>query len=122
MDDLRRRPFFEIQRMASFAGLKIREEDIHAALGKLPALQQLLFAALPAQVPGDLVDSAASTIVSELDISRNLSVWPCKSFKELETQYSSTLLSHRRYYLVSANCSAPNTKCSVQYDFREQQG
>eukprot|EP01031_Cornospumella_fuschlensis_P031451 gene31451-38016_t len=120
VDDLRRRPFFEIQRIASFAGLKIREEDIQAVLAKLPALQQALSSASSAQVPGELAEAAARSIASELDNSRNLSVWPCKSFKELETSFSSALLSHRRYYMLSPNCSAPFTKCSVQYDFREQ--
>lgn len=112
VEDLVSRPIFEIQRMASFVGFKIREEDI------LPLLDKL---SLPASPSAILVPNwqqiAAETLREEMRSSKNLSRWPCHNFKELESR---VVLPHRRFYMFSPNCSTPFVKCSVQYDFREQ--
>ncbi len=115
VEDLLRRPVFEVQRIASFIGIKVREEDI------LPLLQKysLGLTSHPNDIPlSNWQQLAVDTIKNELDTSKNLSRWPCRSFKELESK--EVLLPHRRYYMLAVNCSRSFTKCSVQYDLREQ--
>lgn len=123
-EDLLLRPEVELQRMASFIGIKVREDDVRGAIARtirsLPSPSGPPPAAPPVLMNWQRI--AADTIRDELVLSRNLSTWPCKSFKDLESKQhkGEVLLPHRRYYMLSPNCSAPFVKCSVQYDFREQ--
>lgn len=119
LDDLRHRPIFEIQRIASFAGFKASPEDIISMLGKYPAVQSVVQTrGSPTVAIANWATIAANTLQTEMDWSKNLSRWPCKNFKELEMK--KVVLPHRRFFMVSANCSVPYVRCTVNYDLREQ--
>lgn len=71
--------------------------------------------ALPT-LPIELAVLADETLANELRISKNLTRWPCRNFKELAAD-----LLVQPYYELAAGCSSSKyVKCSVQYDFSEQ--
>jgi len=69
-------------------------------------------------IPQNLNDVYTASIDNEMKISKELTKWPCKSFKELEKD--TTVVLPIRYYELSADCSDKNVVCSVQYDKNEQ--
>jgi hypothetical protein len=75
-------------------------------------------------VPRILKKRGLNAIKEELDATKTLSQWPCPNFLSLEKKAfdSFTLvLPTIRFYEVSANCSAPYVKCTVNFDKKEQQ-
>ena len=61
-----------------------------------------------------LADVIADTIASEMRASKDLTRWPCKSFRELEKKLSLPIPSG----CLAANCTGDYVTCSVQYDFQ----
>lgn len=63
--------------------------------------------------PSQAVD-IANTIESEMRASKDLTRWPCKSFRELEKKLRLPIPSSN----LAANCTGNYVTCSVQYDFQ----
>lgn len=72
-------------------------------------------------VPRTLRKQGLNAMKEELDTTKSLSQWPCPNFLSLEKATSDVVLPTIRFYEVSANCSAPFVKCTVNFDKREQQ-
>ena len=106
------RPTFELERIFSFAGLGINRQ-------KLLAVSQNIVDTLSARinskevVPEDLKNFGIKVLQNELDRTKNLTDWPCMSFRLLdsfELLFSSSMLS--------PNCTDKSVHCSVQIDIR----
>ncbi len=69
-------------------------------------------------LPGMFNNLTITSIQNEMEISSNLSNWPCKSFLDLEQSYG--VLPYSRYFDLAADCSDPQVKCSVPYDLKER--
>ena len=67
-------------------------------------------------IPDSIVLRSVSALKDELVISKSLTQWPCKSFRELDTTSVTTRLPLHSSQLA-ANCSAPYVVCSVRFDF-----
>ncbi len=124
-EDIIKRPFHELQRIFSFIQKKKFDNAQVAALieektnlfNQIRAEQSYL-SRKKFGFPLTLLTLARKIIENEMKISRGLSSWPCKSFKDIEKQFQSILTE--RYYDLSADCSDPFVKCSVPYDKNEQ--
>lgn len=126
----------ELEKIMTFSGFKAQRADLLAAITELqPQLLKELHIVTSSDgrvgsdgavigsviVPQNLVDVYTATIDNEMKISKELTKWPCKSFKELEGKdLAGVSLLPIRYYDLSADCSDKNVKCSVQYDVNEQ--
>ncbi len=106
--------------MLTFSGFKAARADLLRAVEEfLPALLGELGAQgdadCGAKIPATLQQTCLSALANEMKISKELTKWPCRSFKELESARLPL-----RFHALSANCSAPHVKCSVQFDMKEQ--
>ena len=126
----------ELEKIMTFSGFKAQRQDLLAAVSELlPQLLKELHISTSSTgqvgsdgevissdiVPQNLHDIYTTTIDNEMKISKELTKWPCKSFKELEGKdLAGVSLLPIRYYELSADCSDKNVKCSVQYDLNEQ--
>lgn len=136
IDDFVERPVVELEKIMTFSGFKAQRQDL---LDAVSALQSQLLKDLHITtsstgqvgsdgavigsviVPQRLDSVYTTTIDNEMKISKELTKWPCKSFKELEGKdLAGVSLLPIRYYELSADCSDKNVKCSVQYDINEQ--
>eukprot|EP01039_Chlorochromonas_danica_P000576 gene576-620_t len=121
VEDLIARPITEIQRLASFAGIRASDADIRNLLeSKFPSFLEFLTSSSHRSSPSlkHLQTVSEETIKDELLLSKNLTEWPCRSFKELED--AGIVLQKSRYFKLAANCSLPYVKCTIRFDLREQ--
>jgi hypothetical protein len=68
-------------------------------------------------LPVELWNLASDVIEIEMNTTKNLSKWPCRSFKELKDD-----LIVQPFYDLSPDCSGNNkfTKCFVSHDIADQ--
>jgi hypothetical protein len=111
LDSFERNPISTMQNILSF----INAKDIPSIIQSLDTNALSQKKSLLA-LPMELAILADETLEDELRISKNLTRWPCRNFKELSAD-----LLVQPYYELAAGCSSSKyVKCSVQYDFSEQ--
>lgn len=122
-DDLMKRPYFELQRIFSFISQK-RMDD-----GKLkgvlevasPLLERMRLQAFSRRdIPASLLAVSVSVFRNEMEISKGLTQWPCRSFKSLVNGLSESSPPIVSFHALATNCSDPFVKCSVRFDLDEQ--
>ncbi len=123
IDDFLRRPAVELEKMLTFSGYKAARQDILTAVAdSLPSLLRELRLSnasdCPSALSAGLQVAVAESIGNEMKLSKELTKWPCRSFKDLEASSGGAL--PLRFHALSANCTGSHVKCSVQYDMNEQ--
>jgi hypothetical protein len=110
-EELIKRPTFEIERILSFAGLGV---DRWKLIGATMHISERLSAAtrFSTKVPEELRRHGITVLQDELTKTKNLTEWPCLSFKLID--YKLPLSAD----LLSANCSDSFVHCSVPTDIR----
>ncbi len=77
------------------------------------------YPSLERDLPKYLIRIASVVVQEEMQRSRNMTKWPCLPFKELAPH----LLTPQKHRFFAPNCSEDGgyPKCSVNFDFAEQQ-
>lgn len=123
VEDLLDRPYFFFQQILSFLNINADRDKLLSSINKhFPTLKDYFYRTARRVEELDKTTLLLSTQVmkEELENSKNLQRWPCKSFKELEKKSALSEQLPIKYYQIAANCSAPYVKCTVPYDIREQ--
>eukprot|EP01038_Epipyxis_sp_PR26KG_P006904 gene6904-9456_t len=127
-DDLINRPVFELERILTFLNYKASREELLQATQPSNSDKNILNELISSfridsnsnsNIPENLLLIAENTINDEMKISKDLTKWPCKSFRELDKTVTSLggELPLKSYELA-ANCSNSFVTCSVPYDMR----
>eukprot|EP01036_Dinobryon_divergens_P027168 gene27168-35893_t len=115
--DFARRPVVELEKILTFLGVKASREDLLSVVQSNSEALQAIFSREKSQSsvlsPSQAAD-IANTIESEMRASKDLTRWPCKSFRELEKKLLLPIPSSN----LAANCTGNYVTCSVQYDFQ----
>lgn len=120
LDDLMIRPAVEIYKILSFLDMKPGRKEIMSAIDtsfdrlqhemNVPAVTGM---SIDYSLNEELIDVAIQTIKSEMESTQDLQKWPCKNFRELDTQELPMNSA-----ALAANCSGTYVTCSVPVDKR----
>ncbi len=142
VDDLLSRPVVELERIISFMGYKV---DRPAIVAIVPSFLVSLKVELGdsfqpmkdiseldnyeplgsfddsvlSVMPPLFVEAGMRSLKDELVSTKQLTVWPCRNFRELDGIAIKQGIDHLMVMKsadVAANCSAPFVKCSVRFD------
>ena len=120
--DFARRPVVELEKILTFLGVKASREDLLTAVNGDAETVKEVFSEAPRLLAERILTPAlaasiASAIENEMKISKELTRWPCKFFRDLEKQKDLYVLPIPAKDLA-ANCTGNYVTCSVQYDFQ----
>lgn len=116
--DLLTHPYVEFDKILSFIGIKATREQVSSLMHRHMDSLKKFWDTHYHDLPEEFANIATKSIENEMEISDDLSKWPCNSFLDLEQAYG--ILPYSRYFEVSADCSNSFVKCSVQFDKKEQ--
>ena len=122
--DFARRPSVELEKMLTFSGIKASREDLMKAIRQYNIEIKTIFGSSnmvnnqnQQQYNSELAEAISKTIENEMKETQELTIWPCKFFRDLEKGKNVFKLPIHSKDLA-ANCTGDYVTCSVQYDFK----
>jgi hypothetical protein len=119
-DDLLARPTAELGKIVTFAGGVVERAALQASVEvHLPALRRAWTEpSAGGSALSELYDKGLQAMRKEMASTKNMTRWPCRSFRDFPNKQDAARLP-LPVPALAANCSAPHTKCSVRFDIDE---
>mmetsp|Transcript_1612 Transcript_1612/g.3025 ORF Transcript_1612/g.3025 Transcript_1612/m.3025 type:complete len:350 (+) Transcript_1612:123-1172(+) len=124
IDDVIRRPYYELEKIITFAGIKMPDRQRVIKAGK--TLRKILksnrydqfanVSAIKQSIGMSPFEVALDALEEELVGTGYLSKWPCRSFRNIHKQGNINIKLPVAADVLAANCSDKRVTCSVGFD------
>lgn len=124
IDDIIKRPYYELEKVITFAGIKMPDRQRVIKAGK--TLRKLMktkqydqfanISAIKRSIGLSSLQAAVDALEEELVGTGQLSKWPCRSFKNIHKQEAINVQLPIAAEALAANCSDKRVTCSVGFD------